>query len=110
MDRGTLAAMMQSWVDDSCSADVVNNADGTETASFEINGRGFTDGQLGGNGEKLQGGLQGCGTLSSWVFTWTVTNGTYDWNATGDVTGSSAKTCIGNALVAVGGSTPDQCT
>ncbi|KAK7948458.1 uncharacterized protein PG986_009344 [Apiospora aurea] len=110
LDRGTLATTLQSWVDDTCSASLVsNNADGTQTAAFEIHGKGFSDSQLGDNGANLNAGLTSCGTLASWVFNWTPDNGTYDWAATGQVTGASVKGCIGDAVVAAGGSTKSNC-
>ncbi|KAK8077648.1 hypothetical protein PG996_003818 [Apiospora saccharicola] len=110
MDRGMLATIMQSWVVDTCSASLVsNNADGTQTASFEIHGKGFSDTQLGDNGANLNAGITSCGTLASWAFNWTPDNGTYDWSATATVTGKSFKGCVGDAVVAAGGSTKDGC-
>lgn len=110
LDRGTLTTILQSWVVDTCSASVVsNNADGTQTGSFEIHGKGFSDTQLGDNGANLNAGLTSCGTLASWAFNWTPNNGTYDWSATGTIKGKSFKGCIGDAVVAAGGSTKDGC-
>ncbi|KAK8086785.1 hypothetical protein PG994_001759 [Apiospora phragmitis] len=110
MDRGLLATVMQGWVDDTCSASLVSsNSDGTQTAAFDIHGKGFSDSQLGDNGANLNAGLTSCGTLASWVFNWTPDNGTYDWAATGTVTGTSVKGCIGDAVVAAGGSTKSNC-
>ncbi|KAK8006622.1 hypothetical protein PG991_012919 [Apiospora marii] len=110
LDRGTLATIMQSWVVDTCSAKLVsNNADGSQTGSFEIHGKGFSDDKLGDDGANLNAGLSSCGTVASWAFNWTPDNGTYDWSATGTVQGSSIKGCIGDAVVAAGGSTKDGC-
>ncbi|KAI5921408.1 hypothetical protein F4810DRAFT_678876 [Camillea tinctor] len=105
LPRGAVAALQQSWVVNTCYAEPRDNG-----YHFDIRGRGFADGDLGPDGEKLHDALNQCGggDVSGWAFEWTPADGMYDWYASGVVPGES-KVCIGQAIVAHGGVTADRC-
>ncbi|KAI1485366.1 hypothetical protein F5X96DRAFT_690899 [Biscogniauxia mediterranea] len=108
LPRSALDALQQSWVTNTCTADPRDGG-----YHFDIHGRGFADSAIGANGGKLRDALNQCGggggDVSGWTFSWTPTDGTYDWAASGTVPGES-KSCIGKAIMSHGGATADQCT
>lgn len=110
LDRWQLATLQQSWVKHTYSTDVIAETTNGQNLSFTVKGKGFTDEKLGTGGANLKTEITGCGTLHDWKFEWTPDNGTYHWAATGTVLGTAVNPCIGKAVLAVRGSTPDALT
>lgn len=79
---------------------------------YEMHGRNFDSNKLGDYGSNLLSELRGCGVVTDWKFGYELgsdhTDTTVNWWSTGDLP-VGQKTCIGHALVSVGG-TADSCT
>ncbi|CAJ2512214.1 Uu.00g052290.m01.CDS01 [Anthostomella pinea] len=104
----------QTWVINTCNATPQGDLLGLGPTgySFIIQGRGFSDDQIGPNGELLHWQLNGCngvqGEVDNSVFNWTPDDPTYGWSASGSLSGE-VKACIGDFVMHVGGATRDQC-
>ncbi|KAI9888748.1 MAG: hypothetical protein M1814_006480 [Vezdaea aestivalis] len=67
-----------------------------------IKGRGFRGDLLGDRGEGLKKGLEKCGTLTNWFFTWNSDpNAQWEWTATG-LLPFGKKSCVGSAFTSAG--------
>lgn len=77
---------------------------------FEIYGKNFDAAKLGNDGSGLKSHLQHCGDLTSWSFEQRTNDPHgYQWFASGNLP-IETKSCVGSAVVAAGGSSPDGCT
>ncbi len=90
---------------DSCTVDYKFFFD-----SFQIRGEDWTDNTLGANGEGLLDALHECGSVTGWSFTRTPNDPQYGWVASGSLP-IGVKSCVGSAVVKVGGPSvqPDGC-
>ncbi|KAI1640781.1 hypothetical protein F4809DRAFT_637233 [Biscogniauxia mediterranea] len=100
MGGAALDAVLQGWVSTSC--DVWYKFFFNE---FDVRGRGLKDALLGPalDGAGLRDRVNHCGDVTSWGFEYTPNDPNYDWHAWGR-TPIGTRSCIGSAVVAVGGS------
>lgn len=114
LDRGVLSTMMSDWANDTCKTWLKTTPRGYQKA-YEIHGKDFAEGPLGVNGANLKEKLDACGVSADpscqWAFCYTPDDPYFDWMVTGCIAmpTESKPTCIGDALMAVGGKYRDQC-
>jgi hypothetical protein len=102
LDRGAVANLIATWPSsvpegDSCDVSYKFLFD-----EFEVRGKGWTDAELGPDGDNLKSQISGCGDLTSWNFQLTPTDPTYQWYASGNLP-IGVKNCVGKAVQSAGG-------
>ncbi|KAI0127316.1 hypothetical protein BJ170DRAFT_624967 [Xylariales sp. AK1849] len=103
------ASTQQAWVENTCVA-IEGNLSGVYTYDFTVQGSGFALGRIDDNGELLHNRISQCGAgVFSYTFAWTPEDEAHDFRVDGTVRSVSVKSCIGDAITAVGGTTKDQC-
>ncbi|OIW31241.1 hypothetical protein CONLIGDRAFT_643245 [Coniochaeta ligniaria NRRL 30616] len=110
LDRGVLSTTMSGWVKNTCRTRYTGTDLGFQYG-YEIRGKNFAQGPLGANGEHLKEKIDACGLPSGCDFSFLLTpdNPDFDWVVTGCMPLTGKPSCIGNAIMAVGGTTRDQC-
>lgn len=112
LDRGTRDYLLSINTTDSCSWAEVPTPMGSQYA-YTIQGSNFSTKEIGANGELLHGNITSCnGSTPSgcnWDFTWSSNDKEWDWRATGCFNKNGDVSCIGDAVMNVGGNTEDGC-
>lgn len=101
-------SMFDGWSNNTCVMNIIES--GIEGAWFalEVKARGLQLSGVGNNGEVLFRGINACGDITSWNFTWAdvaYPNSTWDMAASSTVFVKKGvqKACIGTAMQQAGG-------
>ncbi|KAI0517622.1 hypothetical protein F5B22DRAFT_603557 [Xylaria bambusicola] len=100
LDRGLVASILNTWVQDTCKVDYQFFDD-----YFEVTGTNWSADLLGPNGENIKNAIRHCGALTSWKFE--VTSDTM-WFASGKLP-IGVKSCVGTQIQNAGGSSAGSC-
>ncbi|KAK9773330.1 hypothetical protein SCAR479_10059 [Seiridium cardinale] len=104
LDRGSIAAMIDSWEEDSCDVAYQFWDD-----FFEVRGKDTGDNDLGDGGVNLKNAIGGCGAVTSWTFDYTPDDVKYQWYASGKLP-IGTKSCVGSKLQGFGLPSAGSCT
>ncbi|KAI1176529.1 hypothetical protein F4777DRAFT_262066 [Nemania sp. FL0916] len=100
LDRGVVAQMLNTWVQDTCKVDYQFIDD-----YFEVTGINWSSDTLGNNGDNLKNAIKHCGALTSWKFEMRSGN---TWFASGKLP-IGVKSCVGTQVQNAGGSSAGGC-